>query len=56
MMAYNSIRPGKKTGDPNVINIRLIYYSPNGLIKVKLNFDGDFVDLPQRVTHRTPFQ
>lgn len=52
MMAYNSFRPGKKTGDPKVTNIRLIYYSPNELIKVKLNFDGDFVDLPQRATPR----
>lgn len=29
----------------------LIYYSHNGLAKDKLNFDGDFVDLPQSVTH-----
>lgn len=45
---YNSIRPGSKTVDPVVTDIRDIKYK-SGNISVKIkSFDNDFFDLPQR--------
>lgn len=35
-LMYDSIRPGKKTGDPTVNDIRVIKYSPDGRIQVKI--------------------
>lgn len=43
-----SIRPGRKAGDPSVTNIRGIKYMADGVIKIKLNFDEDWVNLPIR--------
>lgn len=34
--------------DPMVTSIRVIEHSPKGQIKVKLNFNQDWIDLPQR--------
>lgn len=48
LLMYNSIRPGSKTGDPVVTDIRAIKYK-SGNISVKIkSFDNDFFDLPQR--------
>lgn len=48
-LVYESIRPGRKPGDPVVTDIKVIKYQPNGKIKVKLNsFKSEFIDLPQR--------
>lgn len=45
---YKSIRPGRKPGDPQVVDIRSILYEPDSKLKVKLSFDDDWMDLPQR--------
>lgn len=42
---YNSIRPGRKKGDPCVVDIRSLKYSPNGKIQYKLAFEDNFADL-----------
>nr|CAH7740939.1 unnamed protein product [Callosobruchus chinensis] len=44
---YNSIRPGKRTVDPTVTEIRALRYE-QGIISYKLDFDQDFVPLPHR--------
>lgn len=48
-LRYTSIRPGRKTGDPKVTDIRAISYNKDGIIKYKLDFDSDWDTLPQRV-------
>lgn len=50
---YKSIRPGNKSGDPCVINIRALQYSQSG-INYKLHFDNDWKLLPQRLNRRLP--
>ncbi|KAF6213760.1 hypothetical protein GE061_011482 [Apolygus lucorum] len=47
---YNSIRPGKKSGDPTVTDLKALLHHPTGIIKFKLNYDDDWQDLP--TTHR----
>lgn len=48
-LVYDSIRPGKKAGDPTVNGLKAIKYSPDGKIQVKINsFSSKFFDLPQR--------
>lgn len=44
----NSLRPGKKAGDPLVTDIRRLRYLRSGDIQFKLNYTGPWVDLPQR--------
>lgn len=44
---YNSIRPGKKKGDPCVVNIRCLMYSPTGSISYKLSYLDEWKILPQ---------
>lgn len=44
-----SIRPGTRTGDPVVTNIRALRYSPNRTIQYKLRFSNNWQDLPARV-------
>lgn len=48
---YNSIRPGKKTGDPTVTQIRAMKYD-EGKIQFKIRFSDDWKDLPQRLNKR----
>jgi hypothetical protein len=48
MCRYSSIRPGRKTGDPKVTDIKAIAYLPDGLIKVKLDYNAEWMELPQR--------
>lgn len=45
---YTSIRPGKKAFDPTVNDIKAIKYSPDGIIRVKLEFDHTYIELPTR--------
>lgn len=47
-VVYPSIRPGKIAGDPQVTDIKVIKYSPDGVISVKTRFDAEFLDLPQK--------
>ena len=44
-----SIRPGKKAGEPQVHNLRAIKYLPQGEIHFKTNHVDDYKPLPQRV-------
>lgn len=50
-MIYQSIRPGKKPGDPNVVDLRSLKYSSEGKIYFKIDFD-DYSELPQRVNNK----
>ena len=43
-----SLRPGKKAGDPCVTDIRALKYCTNGTIQFKLNYSDDWEDLPYR--------
>ena len=45
---FDSIRPGRRVNEPTVNNIKVIKYSPDGNIQVKLNFSENFRDLPGR--------
>lgn len=42
---FDTIRPGKKAGDPTVANIKALRYNCDGSIEFKLNFDDDYLDL-----------
>ncbi|KAJ8881727.1 hypothetical protein PR048_018213 [Dryococelus australis] len=44
----------RKTHDRTVNSIKVIKYSPDGTIQVKLNFDDEYMDLPHR-TSRNEF-
>ncbi|KAF4529888.1 hypothetical protein B566_EDAN016352 [Ephemera danica] len=50
---YSSIRPGYKSGDPTVMNVRALAYHPDGKMKYKLSFDDDWTDMPHRIEHPT---
>lgn len=45
---YNSIRPGRTTGDRVVTDLRALQYNPNGKIYFKLRFGDDWTELPSR--------
>lgn len=47
---YNSIRPGRKPGDPKVTDIKALMYVPEGQIQYKTSHSDDWQSLPQRVT------
>lgn len=47
-LRYASIRPGKKSNEPVVNDIKCIKYEPDGTIQVKLDYDSDYIDLPVR--------
>lgn len=48
LQMYDSIRPGKKPGDPVVTVIRPIRYKDGEItVKIKL-FDSEFIAIPQR--------
>lgn len=44
----NLLEPGRSTGEPNVVNLKALKYSPDGVIFYKLQFDDDYQELPQR--------
>lgn len=48
LFRYNSIRPGKGSGDDTVQDLRLLHYDPNGEISFKTDFDDDLKPLPRR--------
>jgi len=47
-LRYDSIRPGHKTGDSMVTDIRGLKYDPNGFIYYKLDLDLEWQELPRR--------
>ena len=47
-LIYKSIRPGKKTGDPVVTDLRMLEYNPEGTITYKTCFDEELKPLPLR--------
>lgn len=50
-MVYESIRPGKKPSNSNSYSDRAMKYY-DGKIQVKLSFDAEYSDLPQRVKNK----
>ncbi|CAH1110485.1 unnamed protein product [Psylliodes chrysocephalus] len=46
-LVYDSIRPGRTTGDPTVVDIKAIKYS-KGEISIKTNFDHEYSALAKR--------
>ncbi|KAJ8875597.1 hypothetical protein PR048_023493 [Dryococelus australis] len=50
IVKYDSIRPGRKTHDPTENDIKLIKYSLDGTIQMKLNFDDEYMDLLHRIS------
>ena len=49
-IAYlQSIRPGKKPGDPQVHNLRALKYTIDGKVEFKVNHDDPYNQLPQRI-------
>ncbi|KAG4072249.1 hypothetical protein HA402_004181 [Bradysia odoriphaga] len=50
ILRFNSIRPGTKTGDPTVTQLRAMIYLPSGEIMYKTDFDADYRLLPQKIT------
>jgi len=44
---YDSIRPGKRAGDPVVTDIRVLRHLPVGVVEYKLDFDDEFQELPR---------
>lgn len=47
-MRYHSIRPGRSKDDPTVTDIKALSYSPDGIIRYKLDFDDEWRELPIR--------
>lgn len=45
---YDSIRPGRTTGDDCVVDLRVLQYSPDGTIQYKNHFKDDLSPLPRR--------
>ena len=50
---YRSIRPGTSAGDPQVVDIRGLLYSPDGVIQYKLNHTDAWTPLPRRSNKAT---
>lgn len=44
---FTSIRPGRGKGDPTVVDIRCLKYSPDGSVQYKLNFDSEWDEIPE---------
>ncbi|CAH2986745.1 unnamed protein product [Chilo suppressalis] len=45
---YDSIRPGRSSGDNCVVDLRVLKYNANGTIEFKKHFDEEFRPLPRR--------
>lgn len=45
---FKTIRPGKKTSDPTVTDIKGLRYCPNGDLRVKIDISQDWQELPIR--------
>ena len=50
----DSIRPGRKTGEPQVHDLRALRYLPTGQIEYKVDFSAEYAVLPQRVHLANP--
>lgn len=50
----SSIRPGKKSGDPTVTDIRALKYDPKGSVKYKLRLTKEWENLPCRINKIVP--
>lgn len=48
-LRFNSIRPGNKAFDPTVNQLRSLIYLPSGAIKLKIDFDDGYKDLPRLI-------
>jgi hypothetical protein len=46
---YSNIRPGNKTGDPKVTDIRALRYDPSGYVYYKLSFLDNWALLPNKM-------
>lgn len=46
-----SIRPGFKSGDPTVMDLRALEYKPNGKVEYKLRHSDSFQELPIRLSN-----
>jgi hypothetical protein len=55
LKALSTIRPGRKTGDPTVFDLRCIKYTSEG-VQYKLLYSDSWMDFPQlrRHQHVTP--
>lgn len=51
---YSSTTPGKKTGDPQVCDLRALKYLPDGTIQFKLHYDSEWEVLNQRFRKSVP--
>lgn len=49
---FNSIRPGRKTGDPTVQDIRALKYNSDGSIEYKIRHSDEFQILPVRFNRK----
>lgn len=47
-MRYHSIRPGRFKNDPTVTDVKALSYSPDSIIRYKLDFDDEWRELPIR--------
>ncbi|CAH2095416.1 unnamed protein product [Euphydryas editha] len=45
---YDSIRPGRTSGDDCVVDLRVLKYNPDGTIQYKKHFNDDLTLLPRR--------
>lgn len=48
LMIYDLIRPGKKSFDPVVTDIRVLKYCAKGVILYKIYYNDDFTEIPRR--------
>lgn len=48
LLVFDSIRPGRSSGDAKVNDLKVIQYN-KGELKVKIDFDGVFSELPCRM-------
>ena len=48
----DSIRPGRRAGEPQVHNLRVLRYLPTPAIEYKTDFSDEFSPLPQRMHQR----
>ena len=45
----DSVRPGKKAGEPQVHDLRALRYLPSAKVEFKTSFSDEYAELPQRV-------
>lgn len=45
---YDSVRPGRKLGDPCIVHVHCFQYFPDRKIQYMLSFNEHFLDMPRR--------